>query len=261
MDSSNKNIIGRLWCGEVTLVKTYWLWGVLANIVLNIVVGLSPLINETLVIIASAFTVVYAIFISVAIWRSATRYEGKVLWKYLAKVAVILPLLGFGVGFILSKVSMPISYQSSNECMYKELKKSELQNVQIAINNIGSYCHANIAENLNKKLNNQYDIKKMLADGYTYTQVSEALFNGILELKKYPKRESYTRVSECNFDLTKGIVGSKEKELFMDVFAKAYCYELVAINLGSKIDYDMYGARKANYSFKEIAEYLEFGKK
>ncbi len=259
--SANKNILIRLWSGEVALIKTYWLWGVLVNIVLSFVIGMAPLINQTLAIIISAFAVIYAIFISVAIWKSATRYEGKTLWKYLAKIAVILPLIGIIVSLILPNLSFTSTYQSSSECMFKELKKSEQQNIQLAVNNIASFCHVNVAENLNKKLNNQYDIKKMLADGFSYTKVSEALFLKTVELKKYPKRERYTKISECIVDLSRGANGPKEKELLLDAFAKAYCYELVTINLGDKNGYDIYSARKEGYSFKEIAEYLEFGKK
>lgn len=259
--STNKNILSRLWSGEVALIKTYWLWGVLVSIVLSFGVGIAPLINQTLAMVISAFAVMYAIFISVAIWKSATRYEGKPFWKYLAKIAVILPLIGVVVSYILPSLSIPSTYKSSNECIFKELKKSELQNVPLAVKNIASFCHANMAETLNKQLNNQYDIKKMLADGFTYQQISESFFDGILERKQYPKRESYIKVSECILDLTKGASGSKEKEFFLDTFAKAYCYELVTINLGSKVNYDIYGARKVDYSFKELAEYLELGKK
>jgi hypothetical protein len=254
---ANKNIIVKLWSGEVALAKAYWLWGVLANMLLSIVIGIVPLLNQTIVIPLSAFTVVYAVFISVAIWKSATRYEGKVLWKYLAKIAVIIPLILIGISLSYPKLTASTAYQSSSECMFKELKKSDLLNVQLATNNIRNYCNLKVSENLEAQLDGLVDIKKMIAVGVGYQQISEAFFMKMLELKKYPKREGYTKVSECNFDLTKGTVGSKEKELFVDGLAKAYCYEIVAINIGSKVNYDLYGARKEEHSFKEIAEYLE----
>lgn len=255
-----KNIIIKLWSGEVSLVKAYWLWGVLVNMLLSIGIGVVPLVNQTVAILFSALTVVYAMFISVAIWKSATRYEGKVLWKYMAKIAVIIPLIAIGLSLTYSKLTASTTYQSSSECMFKELKKSDLLNVQLAINNIRNYCNLKVSENLERQLDGLVDIGKMLAVGVGYQQISEAFFMKMLELKRYPKRESYTKVSECNFDLTKDIVGSKEKELFVDGLAKAYCYEIVAINIGSKINYDLYGARKEEHSFKEIAEYLELKK-
>ncbi len=259
--SANKNILIRLWSGEVALIKTYWLWGVLVNIVLSFVIGMAPLINQTLAIIISAFAVIYAIFISVAIWKSATRYEGKSLWKYLAKIAVILPLIGIIVSLILPNLSVTSTYQSSSECMFKELKKSEQQNVQLAVNNIANYCHVKVIENLKEEINSKVNIKQILDEGATYQQISEAFFMQLIEKKQYPKREKYTKISECIVDLSRGANGPKEKELLLDAFAKAYCYELVTINLGDKNGYDIYSARKEGYSFKEIAEYLEFGKK
>lgn len=63
-------LIRDLWRGDVPLVKTYWLFGVVAGIFFRI-----------------AFA--YGVFISFATWKSANKYRGQQRYAILAKVAVI----------------------------------------------------------------------------------------------------------------------------------------------------------------------------
>lgn len=91
--------IKNLWEGNVPLVRTFWVWGFAFKVALNailLIVGAWSVDNP---VYANAFlgvwlfSVVYFVFISVAIWRSSNRYEGNKVWAVLAKCAVVLGVL------------------------------------------------------------------------------------------------------------------------------------------------------------------------
>lgn len=87
--------MGELWRGEVGLAKTYWVWGVLVNGVLG-VIGLFIVISigsVPLLLAYVALSVLFSIFMCVAIWRSAGNYTGPTIWMVLARIAVILGML------------------------------------------------------------------------------------------------------------------------------------------------------------------------
>lgn len=79
------SLIGRLWRGEVSLGETYWVWGVVINLMIRFVLDeLHGLAHLALGLLWMA----YGGFILIAIWRSATRYRGPHLWGMLAKIVV-----------------------------------------------------------------------------------------------------------------------------------------------------------------------------
>lgn len=260
MSTNSDLYIKKLWQGKVSLVETYWLWGVLVSIVLSLGVSMAPLVNQTFAVIVSLVAFLYAIFISVAIWKSASLFEGKLLWKYLAKIAVILPFILLAWSLILPKLSMKATYQSSSECILMELKANELQNIQLAILNISNYCNGKVIENLSAKLGLQSKINEMFKEGFEPSQISEALLRRVIQEKNYPKRENYLKQSECIYELTRNGLGSKQTEFILNNYVKQYCSEVVAINLSIKNDFDLHGALENKYSFKEIADFLELGK-
>ncbi len=99
-----------LWRGEVALVKTYWLFGAIGSLLfLEIpeiffeVSGLhettDPAALVTLAIYGLILAPAFTILISVAIWRSATRFTGSIWWAGLAKLAVVANLVRFIMGF------------------------------------------------------------------------------------------------------------------------------------------------------------------
>jgi hypothetical protein len=111
-----ENIIIRLWKGNVSLGKTYWLYGVLAGLIIRLI---SPLVTygvsynlsylstfDVSLIIYSwiAAVLLYSAFMSVSIWQSATKYkqsypETKANGT-LAQAAVILGILVAAASFI-----------------------------------------------------------------------------------------------------------------------------------------------------------------
>jgi hypothetical protein len=86
----------RLWRGEESLARAFWeyaiLYGTLANLITTaatfaaLALGLSGAI-------ALAFFVLpipYNIFVVVAVWRSAQRYQGSREWALLARIGVVV---------------------------------------------------------------------------------------------------------------------------------------------------------------------------
>lgn len=85
--------------GNIRLVITYWVFGMIPAIMYN---GMGKLIEKYYFQLATTsyiewFFYLYLIFpfiyfplIYVAIWRSSNKYNGRRLWRWLAKLAVIL---------------------------------------------------------------------------------------------------------------------------------------------------------------------------
>jgi hypothetical protein len=84
-------VIGNLWEGNYTLFKTYWLFGTVGGLAVTLafimLVGLTA--SAPIVLLGLAALCAWQFFISVAIWRSATKYTGTAIWKVLAKIAVV----------------------------------------------------------------------------------------------------------------------------------------------------------------------------
>ena len=89
----NNNFFEDFWNGDVSLVKSYWLVGV----VLSFAVGF---FGALLILgVGLHFNAVYAIIIpwliytTVGIWRSSDKYKGPKHWAVLAKVAVVIGII------------------------------------------------------------------------------------------------------------------------------------------------------------------------
>jgi hypothetical protein len=104
-------MIKKLWNGDVSLVTTYWIYGVLASIIFRIIEEIlkaifkSPsfmtLSGPAAICIAWStrifvtFMFIYFVFIFVAIWRSANKYTGEKRWARIAKLMVIIGAIQF----------------------------------------------------------------------------------------------------------------------------------------------------------------------
>jgi hypothetical protein len=82
-----------LWRGEASLARTGGLYGLLGSLVLAgplmALAGLRTPGVEPLVLALSVTLLVYAGFIAVAVWRSASRHRGARVWSLLAKGSVL----------------------------------------------------------------------------------------------------------------------------------------------------------------------------
>ena len=94
-------LIKDLWRGDVPLVKTYWLFGVVVGILLNFSFTyieyrpavFASFLGMVFVLGLVAFAFIYSAFICVAIWRSADKYPGARRNVILAKIAVVLGVM------------------------------------------------------------------------------------------------------------------------------------------------------------------------
>ena len=76
--------------GEIALWKTYWLFGVIGNIIATILINIFAQFSEMLFLIILIITIAYKIGIFIAIWNSASKYVGLKIWAILAKTIVVL---------------------------------------------------------------------------------------------------------------------------------------------------------------------------
>lgn len=93
------NFLKELWRGDVPLFKTYWVFGFAVSVLLNALMILVVSVMEKNPAIESVFlglwgaTTLYGVFIAVAIWRSAGKYQGPKHWMFLARAMVVLSIL------------------------------------------------------------------------------------------------------------------------------------------------------------------------
>ena len=93
-NDARRSYLARLWQGGVSLPVAYWAWGVVGNAAWDILISLaSPTDNPALVLTVAALSMLYYVFVFVAVWRSAGRYKGNRIWADLARVSLALGLI------------------------------------------------------------------------------------------------------------------------------------------------------------------------
>lgn len=95
--------------GHIPLARVFWLYGVVGVFVLGFVVELLGALSPGLRQLVAAVLLVHLLAWYVALWQSAGRYTGPALWKWAARGAVLLPLVGLmlAVGISASKKPAP----------------------------------------------------------------------------------------------------------------------------------------------------------
>ena len=82
-----RRFISRLWYGYVPLVWTFWGLGTGVGFILLVVIALGarwPILG----LAGALLAIGHFVFMNVAIWRSAGRYDGSPIWGHLARIAV-----------------------------------------------------------------------------------------------------------------------------------------------------------------------------
>lgn len=82
-----------VWRGNERLWVTYWIVGGLGSLIVlaAIYAGTYTFHNiPSMVLFLLLLSLVWGVFCLIAIWRSASKYQGSILWKRLAQIAVIL---------------------------------------------------------------------------------------------------------------------------------------------------------------------------
>lgn len=96
-------LIKALWRGDVSLAKTFWLFGVGVNWLFGVglyyLLMLDPQVLSTPVFVTVCVLVVskmiYLPFICICIWRSANKYKGPQVGAILAKLVVIFGCISY----------------------------------------------------------------------------------------------------------------------------------------------------------------------
>jgi hypothetical protein len=88
--------------GHYGLAKTYWLFGVLAVVVFQIILTVATAAGGGFGIIVGLLLafLAYSIVQVIGLWRASNLYEGRKLWAILAKVAVILGGVMLAMNFL-----------------------------------------------------------------------------------------------------------------------------------------------------------------
>ena len=90
-----EKIIGRFWRGEITLWRSYWLVGELLNAIFILVIfnleiyifNNNQFINSlpfldfgNFSLLSKFVLVIWTLFLTIGIWRSAENYKGNIIW-------------------------------------------------------------------------------------------------------------------------------------------------------------------------------------
>lgn len=122
--TTTPNILLRLFRGEVSLYVTYWIYGSLVGVGLGVVqtaieANYYDLVSTEVGSLAIAgfywFVVGYTLFILVAIWRSAGKYDGRPVWATLARLAVLFGILAAAGGIFSGLAQRTDSDQALRE--------------------------------------------------------------------------------------------------------------------------------------------------
>ena len=91
-----RNFIGKLANGHFGLARTYWLFGVLPAITINLLSNFGITSVAGLFLLTSIYAA-YDILVIMGVWRAAKKYEGPKLWANMAKVFMILGAIGLTI--------------------------------------------------------------------------------------------------------------------------------------------------------------------
>jgi hypothetical protein len=90
---NKKNYFANFWNGELSLLVSYWVFGVLISIgvgfslvFFSILIGLPETIWGILIL-------PWTLFWAVGCWRSSDKYKGLTLWSVLAKISIVLSVI------------------------------------------------------------------------------------------------------------------------------------------------------------------------
>lgn len=89
-NDTQTSFLSNLIKGEIALWKTYWLFGVVGNIIVTILINVFAQFSESLFLIMLIIAIIYKIGVFIAIWNSASKYIGLKIWAIVAKIMVIL---------------------------------------------------------------------------------------------------------------------------------------------------------------------------
>ena len=100
---SDNNFFIKLYRGDIPLVITFWVLYVVLGVIFQWLAGL--LLPAA---IAAVTILISYIYLIIALWNSAAKYEGPGIWKTLAYVAVAFSLFALIVPFFVLTGSIAV---------------------------------------------------------------------------------------------------------------------------------------------------------
>lgn len=101
-------ILRKLWCGQYSLAKSFWLFGFAILLVLNIPNGLMKMMSQKVIAESTVLILSYTFFIGAyqlilifGIWRASNNYKGNKFWAFLAKSYCVIAAIGLLLGLIV----------------------------------------------------------------------------------------------------------------------------------------------------------------
>jgi len=92
--SKSGGFFSKLTLGDYGLPKTYWLFGVLGNLLFIFPIALAVTAGSIpILVLALIASVIYSLAVAVGIWRASDKYLGPKAWAVLAKIAIIFGML------------------------------------------------------------------------------------------------------------------------------------------------------------------------
>ena len=83
-----KNFFLKFISGRLGLAVTFWLYGVLVALTLDFLTSQTSALWQ--VVVLAVVTFVHFILIIIAVWNASQLYQGKSIWKWLARVVALL---------------------------------------------------------------------------------------------------------------------------------------------------------------------------
>jgi hypothetical protein len=96
------NLLVRLWRGQVSLVISYWIFGVVGGFIWDVAFATLELRSSLLRFLFLAGRLGYFVVVYVGVWRAAEHYTGRKEWAFLAKLVVVVSVIFLVRGFASS---------------------------------------------------------------------------------------------------------------------------------------------------------------
>ncbi len=84
-------VVGRFVGGHYGLPRTFWLYSPILGFVVFVLCAVINAFGGHARVFAAMLFGTHAVVVSVAIWRSASRFDGPKIWSWLAKTSVVAP--------------------------------------------------------------------------------------------------------------------------------------------------------------------------
>ncbi|MGI9569162.1 MAG: hypothetical protein ACR2PH_05375 [Desulfobulbia bacterium] len=93
---ADQNLMQQLWSGDVHLNDVFWNYAIVYGLIINLAttallfISLLYKWHTAFIVVIFLMPIPYNIFITIAVWRSAEKFDGPGSWPDYAKVAVVI---------------------------------------------------------------------------------------------------------------------------------------------------------------------------